>query len=62
MPRAEVGGLPRWLNGKESTRQAGDLGSVPGMGRSPGGGTGNPLQYAFGTPWLQSMGSQKSST
>ena len=31
MPRAEVGGLPSWLNGKESTRQAGDLGSVPGM-------------------------------
>ena len=25
---------------------AGDLGSVPGLGRSPGGGHGNPLQYS----------------
>ena len=26
---------------------AGDLGSVPGSGRSPAGGNGNPLQYSF---------------
>ena len=32
--------------GKESTRNAGDLGSIPGSGRSPGGGHGNPLQYS----------------
>ena len=31
--------------GKESTCKAGDLGSIPGLGRSPGGGHGNPLQY-----------------
>ena len=31
---------------KESTCNAGDLGSVPGFGRSPGGGHGNPLQYS----------------
>ena len=31
---------------KESTCQAGDPGSSPGLGRSPGEGTGNPLQYA----------------
>ena len=31
--------------GKESTYNAGDLGSIPGLGRSPGGGHGNPLQY-----------------
>ena len=34
--------------GKESACKAGDAGdagSVPGMGRSPGGGQGNPLQY-----------------
>ena len=37
-------GLPRWLGGKEFACQAGDLGSIPGSGRSPGGGTGNPLQ------------------
>ena len=28
---------------KESTRSAGDLSSIPGLGRSPGGGHGNPL-------------------
>ena len=30
--------------GKESTRNAGDLGSVPGLGRSPGEGKGYPLR------------------
>ena len=33
-------------DGKESTCNAGDLGSIPGLGRSPGGGHGNPLQYS----------------
>ena len=37
-------GLPRWLSAEEPTCQAGDLGSIPGLGRSPGGGNGNPLQ------------------
>ena len=37
--------LPQWLNSIESTRNAGDLGSIPGSGRSPGGGNSNPLQY-----------------
>ena len=32
--------------GKESACNAGDPGSVPGSGRSPGGGDGNPLQYS----------------
>ena len=32
--------------GKESTCNAGDLGSTPWLGRSPGGGHGNPLQYS----------------
>jgi len=31
---------------KESTCNAGDLGSIPGFGRSLGGGHGNPLQYS----------------
>ena len=31
--------------GKESTCNVGDLGLIPGLGRSPGGGLGNPLQY-----------------
>ena len=32
--------------GKESACNAGDLGSIPGSGRSPGEGTGNPPQYS----------------
>ena len=42
-------GLPRWLSGKESAanaRDTGDVGLIPGSGRSPGGGNGNPLQYS----------------
>ena len=38
-------GLPLWLNGKESARNAGDLGLIPRLGRSPGEGKGYPLQY-----------------
>ena len=41
----QSGGLPCWLSGKESAWNAGDLGSIPGLGRSPGEGHGNPLQY-----------------
>ena len=36
-------GLSWWLRGKESTCQAGDMDSIPGSGRSPGEGNGNPL-------------------
>ena len=42
-------GLSLWLSGKESTCNAGvtgDTGLIPGLGRSPGGGHGNPLQYS----------------
>ena len=42
-------GLPWWLSGKESNCNAGatrDVGSIPGSGRSPGGGYGNPLRYS----------------
>ena len=35
---------PGGSDGKESTCNARDLGSIPGLGRSPGGGHGNPLQ------------------
>ena len=34
------------LDGKEYACSAGDLGSMPGLGRSPGEGNGNPLQYS----------------
>ena len=39
-------GLPRWHSGKESTCNVGDLGLIPGLGRSPGEGKGYPLQYS----------------
>ena len=39
-------GFPCGSAGKESTCNAGNLGSIPGLGRSPGGGHGNPLQYS----------------
>ena len=65
----EVRELPRWLRGKETACNAGnsgDMGSIPGSGRSLGGGHGNPLQYScLENPWseehgkLQSIGSQK---
>ena len=38
-------GLPQCFAGKESTCNAGDTGSVPASGRSPGGGHGSSLQY-----------------
>ena len=40
-------GLLWWLGGKESACNAGDLGSIPGLGRSPGEGNANPLQYSY---------------
>ena len=39
-------GLPKWLSGKESTCNEGDMLSTPGSGRSPAEGNGNPLQYS----------------
>ena len=39
-------GFPRGSAGKESVRHAGDLASVPGLGRSPGEEKGSPIQYS----------------
>ena len=39
-------GFPCGSAGKESTCNAGDLGSIPGLGRSPREGKGYPLQYS----------------
>ena len=39
-------GLPSGSDVKEPACNAGDLGSIPGLERSPGGGHGNPLQYS----------------
>ena len=43
--------LPRWFSGKNCACQAGDMGLVPGSGRSPEEGNGNPLQHScLGNP------------
>ena len=39
-------GFPGGSDGKESVCNAGDPGSIPESGRSPGKGNGNPLQYS----------------
>ena len=39
-------GFPSGSEGKESACNAGDLGSIPGLGRYPGGRHGNPLLYS----------------
>ena len=73
--------LPRWSNGKESTciharthavnppASSGDSGLIPGSGRSPGEGNGNPLQYSClenamerGVWWAIAHGVTKSQT
>ena len=48
-PKAEIVytmGFPSVSDGKESTCSVEDLGLIRGLGRSPGGGHGNPLQYS----------------
>ena len=61
-------GIHRWLWGfscssadKESTCNAGDVNSIPGVGRYPGEGNGYPLQYSDleNSMTVQSMGSQR---
>ena len=46
--------FPGGSDGKASVYNAGDLGSIPGLGRSPGEGNGNPLQdYCLENPMDQ---------
>ena len=59
-------GFPGGSEVKPSACNAGDLGLIPGSGRSTGEGNGNPLQYSSlenpmdrGACRLQSMGSQE---
>ena len=61
-----VTGFPGGSDGKESACNEGDLNSIPGLGRSPGEGNGNPLQYSGlenpmdrGAWQVQSMESQR---
>ena len=59
--------FPGGLDGKASVYNVGDLGSIPGLGRFPGEGNGNPLQYSClenpinGGAWCRplSTGSQR---
>ena len=62
-------GFPDSSVGKESACNAGDLGSIPRLGRSPGEGNGNPLQYSGlenpmdrGAWWATGQGVAKSQT
>ena len=41
-----LNGFPAGSDGKASAYNAGDPGSLPGLGRSPGEGNGNPFQYS----------------
>ena len=58
-----------WGVVKNLSANAGEVGLIPGLGRTPGEGNGNPLQYScLEIPWtekpgrLQSMGLQNSQT
>ena len=51
-------GFPGGSDGKESACNVGDLGSISGLGRSPGEGNGNPLHYSC----LESPRGQRSLT
>ena len=44
--KANTWSFPGGSEGKASACNVGDLGSIPGLGRSPGEGKGNPLQYS----------------
>ena len=52
-------GLPYSSNGKESACNAGDPGSIPGLVKSSGEGTGNPL-LAWRIPWTEKPGGLQS--
>ena len=60
--------FPGGSDGKASAYNTGALGSIPGLGRSPGEGNGNPLQYSClknsmeESGRLQSMGRKESET
>ena len=51
-------GLSWWLKCKDSACNAGDLGSIPGLGGSPGEGKGYPLQYSWASLVVQKVKNQ----
>ena len=56
LPTTVFLGFPGGSVGKESAYNVGDLGLIPGLGRSPGGGYENPFQYS----WLENPHGQRS--
>ena len=65
----QIQGLPGWLSVKNPSANAGDMGLIPGSGRSPEGGNGDHFSIlVWKIPWteepggLQSMGLQKDQT
>ena len=69
IPSIDHKGFPGGSGSKESACNAGDLGLIPGSGRSSGGGNGNPLQHSFlensrdrGAWWATVHGVAKSQT
>ena len=52
--------LPGGSGSKESTCNAGDLGLIPGLGRSSGGGHGTPVFLPGESPWKQELGGLQS--
>ena len=54
-------GFPDSSVGKESTCNVGDLGVIPGLGRSPGEGKGYPLQYSDLEYWMSIPWTRKES-
>ena len=54
-PTAVFLGFPGGSDSKESACNVGDLGSIPGLGRFPGGGHGNPLQYSWASLVAQTV-------
>ena len=54
-------GFPSGTVIKNPPAKAGDLGSIPGLGRSPGGGNGNPFYYScWRIPWVENPDQQQS--
>ena len=61
LPAPIFTGFPGSSDGKESTCNEGDLGLIPGLGRSPREENGTPLQYlAWKIPWTEEPGGLQS--
>ena len=57
LPTLHLKSFPGGLVVRNLPAKAGDLSSIPGLGRSPGGGNGNPLQYScLDNPWTEEPG------